>query len=89
MINTWTVQQVPVWTKLFMLYLDVLLKIDSKGKPITKLYDKRDELSFRILNFSFICGNIPSARAYEVFRSLHIRYARACRNYEIRLFVSR
>ena len=42
---------------------------------------------FRMVNFPFICGNIPSAPAYGVFISQLVRYAMACRNYAD--FVSR
>ena len=45
-------------------YLDLHLKIDGKGKLLTKLYDKRDDFSFRMVNFPIICSNIPSAPAY-------------------------
>ena len=62
---------------------------------LTKLYDKRDDFSFRTVNFPFICtqhNNISSALAYGVSISQLIRYARvgsvckflnqtACRNY--------
>ena len=48
---------------------------------MTKLYDKRDDFSSKIVNFPFICGNIHSAPAYGVFILQLIRYARACRNY--------
>ena len=37
-----------------------------KKTILTKLYDHRYDLSFRIVNFLFICGNIPSAAAYGV-----------------------
>ena len=40
------------------------------GKLLTNFYDKRDEFSFKIVNFPFICGNIPSAAAYGVFIEL-------------------
>jgi len=62
-------------------YLDLLLEIDEEGKLMTKLYDKRDDFSFQIVNFPFLCGNIPSAPAYGVYISQLIRYARACRKY--------
>ena len=52
-------------------YLVPLLEIGSKGKLLTKLYDKRDEISFKIVNFPFICGNILSAPAYSVHISNH------------------
>ena len=48
---------------------------------MTKLYVKRDEFSFLIVNFPFICGNIPSASAHGVFISHLIRHVRACRYY--------
>jgi hypothetical protein len=35
--------------------------IDSEGRLRTKLYDKRDDLNFPIVNFPFICSNIPAA----------------------------
>ena len=70
-------------------YLDLHLEIDGKGKLLTKLYDKRDVFSFKIVNFPFICGNIPSAPAYGVFISQLIRYARVCRNYADFLYRAR
>ncbi len=42
-------------------YLDILLALDDERKLMTKLYDKRDDFSFQIVNFPFLCGNIPSA----------------------------
>ena len=50
--------------------LDLHLKNDGKGKLWTKLFDKPGDFSFRVVNFSFVCGNIPSAPAY--FPSFHI-----------------
>jgi hypothetical protein len=41
-------------------YLDVLLNIDAGGKLTTQLYDKRDDFSFTIVNFPFICSNTPA-----------------------------
>ena len=58
-------------------YLDYLLEIDNSGKLSTKLYDKRD-FNFPIVNFPFLCSNIPASLAYGVFVSQLIRYARAC-----------
>ena len=56
-----------------------------------------DEIIFMIMpikvslgsKLSFICGNIPSVPAYEVFISQLLRYARACRNYADVFFLSR
>jgi hypothetical protein len=50
-------------------YLDLNLKIDSEGRLRTKLYDKRDDFNFSIVNFPFICSNIPAAPACGVYIS--------------------
>jgi hypothetical protein len=63
-------------------YLDSLLNIDSKGRLTTSLYDKRDDFDFAIVNFPFLCNNIPLSPAYGVYVSQLIRYARACFAYE-------
>ena len=62
-------------------YLDYYLYIDN-GKLTTRLYDKRDDFDFPIVNFPFLSSNIPSAPAYGVYVSQLIRYARACSNYQ-------
>jgi hypothetical protein len=43
-----------------------------------KLYDKTDDLNFLIVNFPFICNNIPSPPAYGVYISLLLRYPSGC-----------
>ena len=50
-------------------YLDLHLDIDSEGRLRKKLYDKRDDFNFPIVNFPFICSNIPVAPAYGVYIS--------------------
>ena len=50
-------------------YLDLHLEIDSEGRLRTKLYDKRDNFNFPIVNFPFICSSIPEAPAYGVYIS--------------------
>ena len=62
-------------------YLDCYLYIDN-GKLTTRLYDKRDDFNFPIVNFPFLSSNIPSAPAYGIYVSQLIRYARACSNYQ-------
>ena len=49
---TYTVYTLPNW---------------SDGTLSTKLYDKRDDFDFRIVNFSYICSNIPKFPAYGVY----------------------
>ena len=63
-------------------YLDLHLDIDSEGRLSTKLYDERDDFNFSIVNFPFICSNIPAAPAYEVYICQLIRYSRACGSYQ-------
>ena len=53
-----------------------------------KLYDKRDDFNFSIVNFPFLCGNIPQSPAYGVYISQLIRYARASSLYSDFLFRS-
>jgi hypothetical protein len=48
-------------------YLDVLLNIDANGKLTTQLYDNLDDFSFAIVNFPYICSNIPLSPAYGVY----------------------
>ena len=63
-------------------YLDLTFIIDSGGKLSTRLYDKRDDFDFHIVNFPFLSSNIPSGRSYGVYISQLIRYARCCSHYE-------
>ena len=63
-------------------YLGIRLENDSEGRLRTKLYDKRDDFNFPIVNFSFICSNIPAAPTYWVYISQLIRYSRACGSYQ-------
>ena len=57
------------------------LEIDSEGRLRPKLYDKRDDFNFPIVNFPFICSNIPAAPVSGVYISQLIRYSRACGSY--------
>ena len=63
-------------------YLDLHLEIDSERRLRTKRYDKRVDFNFPIVNFPFICSNIPAAPAYEVYISQLIGYSRACCSYQ-------
>jgi hypothetical protein len=62
-------------------YLDLHLDIDSEGRLRTKLYDTREDFNFPIVNFPFICSNIPATPAYGVYISQFMRYSRACGSY--------
>ena len=43
----------------------------------TKIYDKRDDFDFDIVNFPFLDGDVPRRTAYGVYISQLIRFARA------------
>ena len=57
------------------------LELDDSGQLITKMYDKRDNFNFKIINFPNMCSNIPASPAYGVYISQLIRYARVSSNY--------
>jgi len=54
----------------------------SEGMLKTKLYDKRYDFSFRIMNLVFVCINIPAAHAYGVHFSYVQRYSRTFSFYQ-------
>ena len=62
-------------------FLDLYLEFDDSGQLSTKIYDKRDDFNFKIINFPNMCSNIPVSPAYGVYISQLIRYARASSNY--------
>ena len=63
-------------------YLDLIFTIEKDGKLSTKLYDKRDDFDFHIVNFPFLSSNIPSGPSYGVYISQLIRYGRCCSYYD-------
>ena len=62
-------------------FLDLYLEFDDSGQLSTKIYGKRDDFNFKIINFPNMCSNIPASPAYGVYISQLIRYARASSNY--------
>ena len=59
--------------------LDLNLCI-SNGTVSTKIYDKRDDFDFDIVNFPFLDGDVPRRTSYGVYISQLIRFARASSN---------
>ena len=55
--------------------LDLHLSI-SDGFVKTKIYDKRDDFDFDIVNFPFLDGDVPRSTSYGVYISQRIRFAR-------------
>ena len=56
-------------------FLDLHLSI-SNGFVKTKIYDKRDDFDFDIVNFTFLDGAVPRSTSYGVYISQLIRFAR-------------
>ena len=48
----------------------------SDGFVQTKIYDKRDDFDFVIVNFPFLDGDVPRSTSYGVYISQLIRFAR-------------
>ena len=46
----------------------------------SKIYDKRDDFNFEIVNFPFLDGDVPHSLSYGVYISQLIRFARVCSN---------
>ena len=47
----------------------------SEGFVKTKIYDKRDDFDFVIVNFPFLEGDVPRSTSYGVYISQLIRFA--------------
>ena len=61
-------------------YLDLALYSDG-GKLKFRLYDKRDDFDFDIVNYPFLDSNIPSIPAYGVYVSRLVNFARVCSDF--------
>ena len=57
-------------------FLDLHLSI-SNDIVSTKIYDKRDDFDFEIVNFQFLDGDVSRSTSYGVYISQLIRFARA------------
>ena len=60
-------------------FLDLNLSI-TNGIVSSKIYDKRGDFNFEIVNFPFLDGDVPRSPSYGVYISLLIRFARVCSN---------
>ena len=60
-------------------YLDTKISHGDNNTPFhISVYDKRDDFTFRIVNFPHMDSNIPANPAYGVYISQLVRYARIC-----------
>ena len=60
-------------------YLDTNIKTGGTNAPFRiSIYDKRDDFTFRIVNFPHMDSNILTNPAYSVYISLLVRYTRIC-----------
>ena len=55
-------------------FLDLNLSI-TIGIVSSKIYDKRDDFNFEIVNFPFLDGDVPRSPSYGVYISQLIRFA--------------
>ena len=58
-------------------FLDLHLSI-SNGFVSSKIYDKRGDFDFTIVNFPILDCDVPRRPSYGVYISQLIRYARVC-----------
>ena len=52
----------------------------TNGIVSSKIYDKRDDFNFEIVNFPFLDGDVPRSPSYGVYISQLIRFARVYSN---------
>ena len=60
-------------------FLDLNLSI-SNGTASTKIYDKRDDFDFDVVNVPILGGDVPRRTSYGVYISQLICFARATSN---------
>ena len=57
-----------------------IVLVNNKWHSFSKIYDKRDDFNFEIVNFPFLDGDVPHSPSYGVCISQLIRFARVCSN---------
>ena len=56
-------------------FLDLHLSI-LDGFVTSKIFDKRDDFDFDIVNFPLLDGDVPRTTSYGIYNSQFIRFAR-------------
>ena len=62
-------------------FLDLRLLL-SNGTVSVKIYDKREDFNFSIVNYPHLDGDVPRLPSYGVYISQLVRFARACTHVE-------
>ena len=62
-------------------FLDLNLSI-TNGIVSSRIYYKRDDFNFEIVNFPFLDGDVPRSPSYGVYIPQLIRFARVCSKVE-------
>ena len=60
-----------------VVFLDLSLSI-SNNIVTSKIYDKRDDFNFNIVNYPHLDGDVPRTTSYGVYMSQLVRFARVC-----------
>ena len=58
-------------------FLDISVNV-VHNMFISRIYDKRNDFNFEIVNYPDLSGNIPKRQAYGIYTSQILRYARVC-----------
>ena len=53
----------------------------SVSATINKVYDKRENFNFNLVNYPYMCSNIPANPTYGVYVSQLVRISSICDNY--------
>ena len=67
-------------------FLDLNLSI-TNGIVSSKIYDKRDDFNFEIVNFPFLDGDVPRSPSCGVYIPQLIRFATVCSNSSIAIIL--
>ena len=70
----------PLWDSVIVLCFVVRYFMSILVLHSSKIYDKRDDFNFEIVNFPVLDGDVPHSPSYDVYISQLIRFARVCSN---------
>ena len=62
-------------------FLNLHLSI-ANGFASSKIYNKRDDFGFDIVNFLFVDGDVPRRASYSVYISQLCRFTRVCSGHQ-------